>query len=189
MELYRLMNTILDSDPEWWTRIPSFGTDAGPAGDWLWREERQRDGSYERVPRSHTGRAFSRSDVNIGVAWGFRVWDDEERAENGSPEWAQKMLNPRAYPIYADVLWQGTAVFRELLWVVDGGRYFMADPEPEFTEETTGTNAPELTAWWVYEGSYRFATFIHQVSDPYGDMPPRHPYSMAEVEIRTGSRF
>ncbi|MEV0810301.1 hypothetical protein [Micromonospora sp. NPDC050200] len=164
MELHKLFDAVLAAEsPDQWSKIPIWGSDGGPVGLVGWREQvPAANGRWH--PRIHTYHFVNKDQVELALAWGYELNDDDDR--ESTPEWAERFpLNKQVHPFYADILWNGSPVYRTLLWGVDQRRGYVPDPEPIFRDREPGEE-PELERYEASSTLAQFADLLKSLAGP-----------------------
>jgi hypothetical protein len=138
--LEEIRQQIIDTQPEDWSELldgPAFLSTIAAGSE---------HGEWRLFVDEHYGRAVLRSDVGISLAWGLTWREDFEE------EWSKRFADAKASGHYADVLWHGQPVLRELYVTVDGGRYAIPLPSNEY-ERVQGEDyvlMPRTITKWQY---------------------------------------
>jgi hypothetical protein len=109
---------------------------------------------------SHAYRATYRPDVSLGLAWGFRSSDRLEF------DWA-KFPDRICYATIADLVWNGSLVYRYDGVVVDGGRSTLPLPTTKF--DTTDIVNPVVLEEQVTDEQVDFWRLIATLKDKERD--------------------
>jgi hypothetical protein len=147
MKLNELLNIILDSSPEQWSRISCWGYGSGPS----YRDKIEfydifnTDGNVLKV-ESHNDVCVFREDIDITFAFGIIS------NPNFIAQWANQFPDPSASSRIIDVFYRGALVFRDVYLSVDGGRCEL--PVPSY-----GNNG-ELV---VSKDYYNFIKLLHRI--------------------------
>jgi hypothetical protein len=139
------------------------------------------NGEWRLFTDSHHGRAVLKANLDVGLAWGL-TW--RERFEE---PWTQNFADTSATGHYADVLWRGSPVIRELYVTVDGGRYAIPLPGQQFEEVTPSKHV--LLGLLISPWEYALGKLIHglSASHDYDEGLRRARVEMAEQPPEGGT--
>jgi hypothetical protein len=100
--------------------------------------------------------AHYRRDLDIALAWGAEQHDGKPW-EGAWGEWSH-FPDRKVYGQWAEILWRGRPVHRELIAAADGGRVYLPAPDPQV--ESDDLRAP-ITAWTVPASKIRLPRLLH----------------------------
>ena len=127
MKLDELLNKILESKPEQWSRISCWGYGSGPSyKDKLEFYEVYNGQENVLHVESHSDICVFKEDIDITMAYGITSNEDFKAG------WANKFSNSSASSKILDIFYRGSLVFRDTYLLVDGGRCEL--PIPSYGE-------------------------------------------------------
>lgn len=146
MDLQQYERRIMDTTKNDWTIITCWGFGSGPsylerASVWTTGK-----GEFSNIEiESHGMRASLKSDLSIGIAWGF-----QSNPEFKEP-WANQFPDPSASSHFVDFFYGSVLVYRDVYVSVDGGRCMLPLPDREFDPQTH-----EVRRYTVPKDKHRF---------------------------------
>lgn len=124
MTLEELLETCSQSSVDDWNVISCWGAHSGPS--YLGRVEETTPDENTRE-ESHSMRAAYRTDLSIGIGWGFTS------LENWHEDWLDVFPDKGASSHFVDFFYNGMLVEREIYISVDGGRANIPLPTRDMT--------------------------------------------------------
>lgn len=84
---------------------------------------------FERADAHHSHGTYIQ-DPRLQVRWGeeARVAGDDKN--HFEAEWSKDLLDSRMSLAWGDIVFNGSVVHRQLYALVDGGRFYVPDPDP-----------------------------------------------------------
>lgn len=122
----------------------------------------------------HESIAHLRRDLDVSVAWG---------AEQHEGPWAgiwgawSKFPDRAVHGVWAEVLWRGLPVHRQVLAVADGGRYYLPAPTPLM--DAAGDDVED---WVVDHDQLPLARLIDGLVHPNSDV--ERTLQICQIRIR-----
>jgi hypothetical protein len=106
------------------------------------------------------------SDLDIGLAWGADPNRGESSGDDGWAAWST-FPDRRVSGYWAEVLWRGTPVHRELFVAADGHRVYLPAPTPV---NDHADSAPGDTTWIVTEVQIPLPRLLNGIQHPSVDL-------------------
>src|SRR5215469_7597637 len=155
MRYDEITQMITASEPGDWEVI-----DAGTGPLYLERHgEVIEDGQHRVEVDSHYYLAVYRPDVSLRIAWGFRVGDRWESAEENWV-WPDRSMERFA----VDAFWQGALVGRRTLLSVDGGHCYLPDAERAFVRAGDTPQGYMTVGWTATASEIATARLVDELS-------------------------
>ena len=134
MTLENLLSTVSSSHPSDWHTMEDH-----TVYEWLYGTNPE--GNFIE-PKTHTGRAVYKPDIDVAFVWGASDTDSFEES------WTREFPSPLASMVSIQLLYRGSPVHRWTGVLVDGSRYLLPLPTPDgqggYVIERSDLTIPEL---------------------------------------------
>ncbi|MCO7219506.1 hypothetical protein [Klenkia sp. PcliD-1-E] len=166
MDLTELLTTIATTPASGWSQLspPTLTQIKTAPGDQLqvWLS-------------GHDSVAYLRSNLDVSVAWGA-----EHHKDPWTGVWARWSTLPdrTVRGMYAEVLWRGRPVHRQLLAVADGGRHYLPRPSP-----LMAPNGDDVDEWVVDQNELPLARLINSLVNRESDVDST--LRMLDIRVRS----
>jgi len=131
MTLREYAAEILQSSHDDWTVNVCWGSGSGPSYHDRISVWTTGTGKFSNIEvKSHSTLASLKTNLSIGIAWGFPHNEDFKES------WANSFPDEHAASAYVDFFYNGTLIFRDVYVSVDGGRAMIPLPDREFDPVT-----------------------------------------------------